>query len=181
MIRPFKKAEPRKSTTGNRRKGKTQILTDTPVKAELEARQKVRESKTTKRKKDLFDSNQPRPRKTVKVSQQQKPKRKKKTDIPTVTSDDKTPCHLCGVRANVLPLEDWRECPSCNEWFHERCCPEDSVLCYACLGWLLFCDFCAIGLIITYLLNIIALLFKTLSSSQSQFDIWNCFIRPITA
>lgn len=39
MIRPFLKAQPRKSTNRGRRKGHTQILTDTPVKAQLESDQ----------------------------------------------------------------------------------------------------------------------------------------------
>ncbi|ESO03971.1 hypothetical protein HELRODRAFT_173013 [Helobdella robusta] len=133
MIRPFKKAGPRKTSTGNRKKGKTQILTDTPVKAELEARQRARESKTItkKKKKILFDRNQQISRKTAKVSEKQK---KSKNNIPIITSDDNTPCHLCGILANVPPFKNWKECPSCKEWFHERCCPEDFILCYSCLG-----------------------------------------------
>ncbi|ESO05360.1 hypothetical protein HELRODRAFT_171748 [Helobdella robusta] len=128
MIRPFKKTGPRKTSTGNRKKGKTQILTDTPVKAELEACQQARESKTInkKRKKILFDRNQQISRKTNKVSEKQK---KSKNNIPIITSDDNTPCHLCGILANVPPFENLKECPSCKEWFHERCCLEDSNLC----------------------------------------------------
>ncbi|ESN96787.1 hypothetical protein HELRODRAFT_163910 [Helobdella robusta] len=70
-------------------------------------------------------------RKTAKVSEKQK---KSKNNIPIITSDDNTPCHFCGILANVPPFENWKECPYCKEWCHEHCCLEDSILCYSCLG-----------------------------------------------
>jgi len=131
MIRPFLKAKQRKVTNQTSRKGETQILTDTPVKAKFEARQQARDlkkSKTRKRKgKGLFINNDlEKPKK--------KRKKNKSTKPTTIADDDDTPCGVCGKRANEPPLEDWKQCLDCQQWFHERCCPEDTDICYTCLG-----------------------------------------------
>jgi len=137
MIRPFLKAQPRKVANQSRRKGATQILTDTPVKAELAARQRARDFKKNKirKRKGLFvndehtgnDVDRPNPKKKRKKNNSSKP-------TSTIADDDDTPCGVCGKRCNEPPLEDWKQCPGCQQWFHERCCPEDTDICYTCLG-----------------------------------------------
>lgn len=121
MIRPFKKAQPRKLGHQTRRKGQTQILTDTPVKARLEAGQRERGV----RKRVRFP-----PEQTPRSEKQTKKNKKKQT----VADDDDTPCALCGKRYNEPPAENWAQCSSCKKWFHESCYPDDTDMCYTCLG-----------------------------------------------
>ena len=133
IIRPFLKAQPRKMTSQTRRKGETQILTDTPVKAEFEARQRARYLKKSKvrKRKGLFvngdDNAGKKPKKKSKNNKRNKP-------TSTIADDDDTPCGVCSKRCNEPPLEDWKQCLDCRQWFHERCCPEDTDICYTCLG-----------------------------------------------
>lgn len=181
MIRPFLKAQPRKSTNRGRRKGHTQILTDTPVKAQLESDQlqrssrkaaKVSQSKqgaANKRLAGLFSPQtsgldgpkkrkvvpQPKPtdtddeprkkrseskqkgsqKKNVKRAGNVKEKGRDKTgETQEINEDDDTPCGVCGKRCNEPPIEDWKQCPSCKLWYHDRCCPDDTELCYRCIG-----------------------------------------------
>jgi len=174
MIRPFLKAQPRKATNRGRRKGRTQILTDTPVKVQLESEllqrglrkaTKVTQTKQSVASKRLFSSQtsgsdgpkkckiMPEPTETDvesretsseskrKVKQKKNKKRagntrKKGRDktgqTQEIDEDDDTPCGMCGKRCNEPPIEDWKQCPSCNLWFHDRCCPDDTELCYRC-------------------------------------------------
>jgi hypothetical protein len=164
MIRPFMKAQPRKSSHRARRKGQTRILTDTPVKEQLEIFQRERNSRKTKvsvtntasKRKRIFAmlstveseiSDGPIAGKVSNILQaadtavRQKAKKtaRKKLTVKsrkgqTIANDDDTPCAMCGKRCNEPPLEDWKQCPSCKEWFHERCCPDDTDTCYTCLG-----------------------------------------------
>lgn len=161
MIRPFMKAQPRKSSRQSSRKGRTLILTDTPVKAQLEATQRERNSrktkgsgtdKTTKRKVHYSPSNAidcehgEIAEKVSKTSEKTKKTVRKKVSTTTrkktvlkhnrgqtITDDDDTPCAMCGKRCNEPPLEDWKQCPSCKQWCHDRCCPDDVDTCYRCL------------------------------------------------
>jgi len=120
-----------------RRKGATQILTDIPVKAKLEARQRACDLKKTKirKRKGLFVNNEhtgndvdrPNPKKKRKKNNSSKP-------TSTIADDDDIPCGECGKRCNDPPFEDWKQCLDCQQWFHERCCPEDTDICYTCLG-----------------------------------------------
>lgn len=180
MIRPFLKAQPRKVSSQTRRKGKTQILTDTPVKAQLEAYQRERTSRKTKRpgtgktgrleptglfnlpnrptivekgrptgsvkkrkvgedcsgKQDITVNNVPEvgPSKILKATKKSVKKKAKAGKRQVIEDDDDTPCAVCGKRCNEPPLEDWKQCPLCKQWFHERCCPEDTDTCYVCLS-----------------------------------------------
>ncbi|ESO00232.1 hypothetical protein HELRODRAFT_176076 [Helobdella robusta] len=112
IIRPFKIADREIQAKKIEKKARLKRLNSvfTPVKTELEARQRARELKT--RKKILIDHNQLKSRKTAKLLQKQK---KSNTNFPTITTDDKIPCHLCGILVNVHPFEDWREFPSCEK------------------------------------------------------------------
>ena len=164
MIRPFLTARPRKSSHRARRKGRTLILTDTPVKAQLEAYQRERSSSKTKssvtdkkrKSRELCDLSNAVDSETSeviekvsKISQahkkivRQKAKktarkkgtvRSRRSRGQSITDDDDTPCAMCGKRCNEPPLEDWKQCLYCKQWFHERCFPEDTDTCYRCLG-----------------------------------------------
>jgi len=183
MIRPFLKAQPRKSTNRGRCKGHTQILTDTPVKAQLEsdqlqrcARKASKVMQTTRRiatnrvtAMGLFSSQtsgsvgkrklkrmpeptaidgEPSPeakrskskqkarqkKSTKKVSGNSRNKGRNKTGLTQeINEADDTPCGVCGKRCNEPPFEDWKQCPLCDLWYHDRCCPDDSDLCYSCI------------------------------------------------
>ena len=135
MIRPFLKAQSRKVTNQTRGKGETQILTFTPVKAQYEARQQARDLKNSKirKRKGLFVNDEHTGKDVGKLKKKRK-KNKGTKPTSTIADDDDTPCGVCGKRCNEPPLEDWKQCPDCQQWFHERCCPEDTDICYTCLG-----------------------------------------------
>ena len=178
MNRPFLKAQPRKESSQTRRKGKTLILTDTPVKAQLEAYQRERTSRKTKRpgtertgrleptglfnlpnttvqkstssvkKQKLVGNSSSEQDNTVNIEDlpqvgpskilkaMKKTVRKKATAAKrqVIEDDDDTPCAVCGKRCNEPPLEDWKQCLLCKQWFHERCCPDETDTCYMCLS-----------------------------------------------
>jgi len=73
------------------------------------------------------DVDRPNPKKKRKKNNSSKP-------TSTIADDDDTPCGECGKRCNDPPLEDWKQYLDCQQWFHERCCPEDTDICYTCLG-----------------------------------------------
>jgi hypothetical protein len=106
---------------------------------------KRKKSQTTKRKGLFSVSNAvdvaAKVSKISKAPVRQKPKQTaqtrraaKRRPTHTITDNDDTPCAMCGKRCNEPPLEDWKQCPVCQQWFHERCCPEDTDTCYTCLG-----------------------------------------------
>ncbi|XP_041356358.1 uncharacterized protein LOC121373696 [Gigantopelta aegis] len=71
VVRPYPKAAARKGTTGGRKKGKTLILTDTPVKQNIVEEIRLREAKKSKR-----SNNEP------------KRKKVKKTNVPSDSEED---------------------------------------------------------------------------------------------
>lgn len=123
-IRPLPKAPPRKATQQNRRKIKSAVLTDTPVKDEIAAIEENRKVKNVK-KRIFTDKNAKKPK-------GKKPKNKSKTkNIRDEEEDDnegsdgtENECFcLCCLEpfANSRPNEKWVQCINCKGWSHEDC------------------------------------------------------------
>lgn len=116
-IRPFQKADPRKTTKKGRKKRTTAILTDTPVKEQLAAEQKMAKEKKNKKdskpiKKKLFC-----PKKTGK-----KLPKKPVTPEESDSEDENCVCIYCLEKYTTSkPGSEWIRCLRCKKWAHEEC------------------------------------------------------------
>ncbi|KAJ3666433.1 hypothetical protein Zmor_001875 [Zophobas morio] len=113
-IRPLPKAQERKNTKQQRKKRKSAILTDTPVKDELEAEQVARANKAEKPKRNLFSEN-------FSVSSNKKKKYQRKQHKQESSSEEEeTFCLVCdGNYSNSK--DSWLQCTRCKRWAHEKC------------------------------------------------------------
>ena len=111
-IRPHPKAGPRKASSASvpRRRGETKILTDTPVKRQLETEANLRESK----KKKIGKRVEP---KSCKSKNGNKRRKKQLVKRRAHTAEDKEPCKVCGVQFGAISDpekdEDWVKCLHC--------------------------------------------------------------------
>ena len=113
-IRPHPKAGPRKQTTKGRKRRETAVLTDTPVKEQLEA-EKGRSK--TKRKMNFDNKQKP------------KPKKQKKQDS---SEDENEYCIVC-LESYSKSREVWLQCWSCKAWAHKDCTDgRDNYTCHNC-------------------------------------------------
>lgn len=134
-LRPLPKAPPRKGNQTNRRKVKSAVLTDTPVKDELAAieaartaKKKVKklsfkETKTTKRSKPGTKI------KKVKVV-------KKQRGNDDSAEEEESLCLCClEPYSNSRAKEKWVQCLECSNWAHEACTSgELSYVCHNCFS-----------------------------------------------
>ena len=118
-VRPFTKALPRKTNQRGKKRGRSMILTDTPVKNALEAEAAKRKTKVkgpTSRK----VARTLAPKKQVKAAKR-----------PKATEEDACQCLVCDEPfGNNRPGEKWVSCTDCGKWAHEDCTSGD--LCYVC-------------------------------------------------
>ena len=118
-VRPFTKAPPRKTKQRGKKRGRSMILTDTPVKNALEAEAAKRKTKVkgpTSRK----VARTLAPKKQVKAAKR-----------PKATDEDACQCLVCDEPlGNSRPGEKWVSCTDCGKWAHEDCTSGDP--CYVC-------------------------------------------------
>ena len=118
-VRPFTKAPPRKTNQRGKKRGRSMILTDTPVKNALEAEAAKRKTKVkgpTSRK----VARTLAPKKQVKAAKR-----------PKATEEDACQCLVCDEPfGNSRPGEKWVSCTDCGKWAHEDFTSGD--LCYVC-------------------------------------------------
>ena len=118
-VRPFTKAPPRKTNQRGKKRGRSMILTDTPVKNALEAEAAKRKTKVqgpTSRK----VARTLAPKKQVKAAKR-----------PKATEEDACQCLVCDEPfGNSRPGEKWVSCTDCGKWAHEDCTSGD--ICYVC-------------------------------------------------
>jgi len=133
-VRPHPRTGPRKksqasSASAPQKRGDTNILTDTPVKLQLEDELRNREQKKLK-----MESN-----KTVKTklavglpSATRKLKQRKPKSRKTKASDDTEECKLYqfqfGNAYDPKRCEDWLKCLVCCKWFHDSCAQANGIL-----------------------------------------------------
>ena len=102
LVRPFPKAGPRKEPRKGRKRGQTQIITDSPVKQALE-------------------------RKSVKVAKKRKGMDKAKTEKDVSSAQDASSDEDCYCVICCEPFSDsrsgevWVKCVTCDMWAHELC------------------------------------------------------------
>lgn len=134
-LRPLPKAPPRKKNQTNRRKVKSAILTDTPVKNELAAIELARMEKK-KVKKPNFNEEKARKRskpatKTKKIKVVKKQKENKESE-----EEEESYCICClEPYSNSRAKEKWVQCLECKNWAHDACTGgELSYVCHNCLS-----------------------------------------------
>ena len=134
-IRPLPKAPPRKGTQQNRRKIKSAVLTDSPVKDEIAAIEENRKAKNVKKR--VFTDKNAKNSKGKRTNK--KPKTKNIHDEEEEDSDGtENECFcLCCLEsfANSRPNEKWVQCINCKGWSHEDCTGgELQYECHNCLS-----------------------------------------------
>lgn len=111
-IRPFPRAEPRKSTQ-RRKVRKSAILTDTPVRAEL-VEEAEKRSKTVKRQLCFTD--------TKKKTKTRKMKKRPQTEVSSEEDENEWFCIECtGLYSQSRPPTKWLQCTKCSKWAHDYC------------------------------------------------------------
>lgn len=125
-VRPFPKASARKTKRVNKRKRESAILTDTPIKDQLEEEKNHRLTKGKKKevKRDVFSD-----KKKNKAKKKAEPREQPDTD--SETDEEKCFCLVClEAFSNSIPNEQWVKCISCGGWSHEECTPGNEL--YVC-------------------------------------------------
>lgn len=126
-IRPHPKAGPRKTPANSapRKRGDTKILTDTPIKRQLEeeATQRAQKKVKTSSRKQL-------PRTLSNSVGNRKPKQQSAKRC--ATSEDTDRCKICklkfGDARDPKSAEDWIKCLQCLRWFHDSCAQANGIL-----------------------------------------------------
>jgi hypothetical protein len=115
-IRPHPKAGPRKQTTKGRKRRETAVLTDTPVKEQLEAEK----GRSTAKRKMKFDNKQ-------------KPKQKKQKKQDSSEDENENECCIVCFESYSRSKEVWLQCWSCKAWAHKDCRDgRDNYTCHNC-------------------------------------------------
>lgn len=109
MVRPLPKASNRINRT-RRKKRKSAILTDTPVKDEIEQEKKLRKNNKQVKKSDSVKKNL--------TSVQKKTKARRKEEISSDEED--CMCLVCGELYSAS-IESWIRCTACKQWAHTNC------------------------------------------------------------
>lgn len=130
-VKPHPKAPKRKAASGNRKRRKTCILTDTP---EKEALREEQEQRKLKRQKKQHKKPKTVNKKPTKKATKNKDKPKRPTQQTEVDSDDGDDfCLIClELFSNSLPEEKWIQCTSCKQWAHDECADTEGRLFYEC-------------------------------------------------
>ena len=140
-------APERKSNSGDRRRGKTAILTSTPYKNDLQETIAARLAKTSKKKPKLNLEDTTKKNKVISTLSKKKVVKKQvaakvNDNISSSSSDeeddDNATCMYCNkLYSNSKSEEGWIKCHKCSDWAHEQCAgiePDDDEV--------FTCDFC---------------------------------------
>lgn len=115
----------------NKRRGggrvamKSQVITDSPFKQQLEEKKKQEEEKKSRSKKKIpkLALNSPTNKKALTAKGKKKglpAKGRQKPSTSTAKEDDYI-CPLCQEKYTDPPTEEWIKCMACEEWWHEQC------------------------------------------------------------
>ena len=124
-FRPFPKAGPRKETGKGRKKRRSEILTNTPVKLALEEEDR-RKGKNVRKK--LLGADKGKQRKAKKA-----PKKTVKANNSS-SEEEEDFCVVCmETFLNSKPKEMWVKCVLCSFWAHQACTPGlANFICHHC-------------------------------------------------
>ncbi|KAJ8729026.1 hypothetical protein PYW07_006722 [Mythimna separata] len=130
-LRPLPKAPPRKGNQTNRRKVKSAILTDTPVKDELAAIEAVRMAKKKVKKPNFEETKKRSSKPNTKTKKTKVGKKQRRNE-----EEEECICLCCfEPYFNSKAKEKWVQCLECKNWAHEACTGgELSYVCHNCLS-----------------------------------------------
>jgi hypothetical protein len=143
-IRPYPVSERSSSTSGSRPKRvgmKAQIVTSSPFKNELTAKQIKKAPKSAGKRKHNSDCNKGPPAKKLAIQSKKTGAKKRSPRVtektseiakPLLQDEEVVPCRGCD---EVGGEEDWVKCNACSAWWHEACSS------YSGSGGFI-CDFC---------------------------------------
>ena len=131
-VRPFGVRQGRKESAPKRKKGKSQIFTDTPVKRQIEM-----EASSVKSRKKIF--NQEAAQKMTKKQKQKQNKDSSKGKSKSKAKEDPAPvmedwlCLFCNeLYSASTPGEEWIRCSLCLDWAHAACADTDQTHHFIC-------------------------------------------------
>lgn len=133
-LRPLPKAPPRKGNQTNRRKVKSAILTDTPVKDELAAIEAVRMAKKKVKKPNFEETKKRKSKPDTKTKKTKVGKKQRRNEDSE--EEEESFCLCCfEPYSNSKAKEKWVQCLECKNWAHEACTGgELSYVCHNCLS-----------------------------------------------
>lgn len=147
-VRPLQKAGPRKESNKGRKKRKSAILTDTPIKMALQEEQDMKrkkknareineKQKTIAKPKRLFVCDKRMEQEQRKKNSKSKPKTTK-VSIPSLSDSDEVDeecvCIYCLESYNSSRQgEEWIQCTKCKRWAHDDCIEGDSMF-FVCIN-----------------------------------------------
>lgn len=128
ILRPLPKAPARKEKTSNRRKRKSAILTDSPVRNSLAKEQQIRDEKKSLKESSKNKKNQ----EAKEVSKKRKPEKavrqscrnSKEIELQSIEQNEEVEwtCLICCEKfSDSVAGEGWVQCQRCEEWAHEKC------------------------------------------------------------
>lgn len=98
---------------GGRVTMKSQIITKSPYKRELEEKKRLDEEKRTKKKKV--------PALSFTACKKKKENKDKEKPSTSKMEEREFYCPLCSEKYEEPPTEEWIKCRACEEWWHEQC------------------------------------------------------------
>lgn len=125
-VLPHPKAPPRKNQTSKgRRKRKSAILTDTPVKKALEEEQQGRQKKKSSKAKSSSRGQGPKAKNLGKSKGAMKSKARKSLDYGSPPSSEEEEDDVCIICLSPWSAskkgEEWIQCTQCKNWAHVEC------------------------------------------------------------
>lgn len=119
QLSPHPRAAEKRLSVRKRRSGKSEILTSTTVKDELEEKARKKVQVVTQKRKIKFNTS----------SNEEKKGKQKQIKKPGVEEQkNETRCNICGETFD----EKWIQCCFCHEWSHEACANVTHPLYYKC-------------------------------------------------
>lgn len=110
---------------GRRVSMKSQVITDSPFKQQLEEKKRQEEEKKKRNKKAIpkLALDPPTNKKALVAKDKKKALLTKRRQKPSSSKakEDEYYCPLCQEKYTYPPTEEWIKCMACEEWWHEQC------------------------------------------------------------
>ncbi|XP_076386079.1 uncharacterized protein LOC143264144 [Megachile rotundata] len=133
-VRPFPKAAARQTTRKPRRKRRSAILTDTPVKEALkQEKEKIKEKKCPRERNIIVRNRTKSARKSLFRKLSTTAFTSSNRD-PILVSEDDTECLICDeLYSKSIRGDKWVQCTRCSKWAHEKCIGLNKIF-YVCIN-----------------------------------------------
>lgn len=110
---------------GRRVSMKSQVITDSPFKHQLEEKTRQEEEEKSRNKKTIRKLAQNPPTNKTALATKDKTKvlltKRRQKPSSSKAKEDEYNCPLCQEKYTDPPTEEWIKCMACEEWWHEQC------------------------------------------------------------